>query len=135
MNDRLDKIFEMQKSLNDEIVETRGLSKGPTDEWIQRQILAMISELAEVMDEVNFKWWKNKKPINSDNLKEEIVDVFHFFVSMCLTAGMDAEELYQRYLAKNAENFNRQHGTSSKEGYALRDAESAIKADCSGELK
>lgn len=134
MNDRLEKIFEMQKALNDEIVETRGISGISEDEWIQKQILALISELSEVMDEVNFKWWKNKKPINEDNLKEEIVDVFHFFVSMCLTAGMDAEELFRRYLAKNEENFKRQHGTSAKEGYALIEA-SAKNADCSGELK
>lgn len=133
MNDRLQKIFEMQKALNDEITETRGLTGIPADEWIQRQILALISELAEVMDEVNFKWWKNKKPINGDNLKDEIVDVFHFFVSMCLTAGMDAEELFRRYIAKNEENFNRQHGTSAKEGYALSENRSAKKADCSGE--
>lgn len=134
MNDKLEKIFQMQKALNDEIIETRGLTEISANEWIQKQILALISELAEVMDEVNFKWWKNEKPINSDNLKDEIVDVFHFFVSMCLTSGMDAEELFRRYMAKNEENFKRQHGTSAKEGYALKE-KCAKKADCSGELK
>jgi len=45
------------------------------------------------------------------------VDILHFFVSMCLKTGMDADELYRRYLEKNKENFARQHGTSEKKGY------------------
>ena len=38
---------------------------------------------------------------------------------MCLCAGMDAEDLYRRYLNKNEENFKRQEGTSEKPGYAM----------------
>ena len=117
--DRLGEIFARQAALNEEIRQTRALSFSK-EAWIQKQTLAMISELSELLDEVNFKWWKNEKPLNDDNIKEEIVDILHFFVSMCLDAGMDAEELHRRYLAKNQENFDRQHGMSSKEGYAVR---------------
>ena len=119
--DRLEHIFALQKAFNDELIERRHLQDIPDDRWIQMQTLAMLSELAELIDEVNFKWWKNPKPINPDNVKEELVDILHFFVSMCLRAGMDPQELYQRYLAKNQENFDRQHGRSAKPGYALPD--------------
>ena len=78
-----------------------------------------ISELAEVLDEVNFKWWKNERPINEDAVKEELVDILHFFVSMCLSYGMTAEELHSIYLKKNKENFDRQYGKSLKQGYSL----------------
>lgn len=117
MKDRLETIFTMQKALNDDIIARRGLEGIPDEVWIQRQMLAMLSEMAEVLDEVNFKWWKNPKPIDHDALCEELVDVLHFYVSMCLRAGMDAEDLYRRYLAKNEENFRRQQGLSEKKGY------------------
>ena len=79
----------------------------------------MIVELSEMLNEINYKWWKQEKSVNIDAVKEELVDVLHFFVSMCIKTGMDAEELHRRYLDKNKENFDRQHGRSEKPGYAL----------------
>ena len=115
----LETIFQMQNELDEDIKKKRGLDNITSEEWIQKKVLAMLSELAELLDEVNFKWWKNPKEINSANLKEELVDVLHFFVSMCLSAGMTAEELFEIYISKNEENFKRQVGTSKKEGYDI----------------
>ena len=117
MTDKLDEIFAMQQALNEDIIQKRHLEGIPDEVWIQRQMLAMLSEMAEVLDEVNFKWWKNQKPINEDALKEELVDVLHFFVSMCLRAHMTPDEMYRIYMKKNQENFNRQLGLSQKPGY------------------
>ncbi len=117
--DKLDTIFNMQSLLDGDIIKNRGLEGIQPEEWIQKKTLAMLSELAELLDEVNFKWWKNKKEINKANLKEELVDILHFFVSMCLSAGMTSEELYNIYINKNKENFDRQHGKSQKEGYNI----------------
>ena len=114
--DKLETIFTMQQALNRDIAERRNL-RFSKEEWIQKNILAMLSELSEVLDEVNFKWWKNEQPLDELALKQELVDVLHFFVSMCLNAGMSAEELYSRYIEKNQENFDRQNGLSQKKGY------------------
>jgi hypothetical protein len=38
---------------------------------------------------------------------------------MCLKVGMTADELYEMYLLKNKENFDRQRGISAKKGYSL----------------
>ena len=115
--DRLDEIFAMQKALNEDIITRRHLEGISDTEWIQRQTLAMLSEMAELLNEVNFKWWKNPKQIDQAAINEELVDIFHFFVSMCLRAGMNAEEMYDIYMEKNKENFNRQLGLSKKPGY------------------
>ena len=115
--DKLDKIFLMQKALNDDIAERRNLDRSDKAEWLQRQALAMMNEMAELIDEVNFKWWKNPKPLDDEKIKYEIVDILHFFVSMCLTSGMDSKELFDLYLNKNKENFDRQNGLSAKPGY------------------
>ncbi len=117
--DKLDEIFRMQQKLNEDIIARRGLTGISDEEWIQKQVLATLSELAELLDEVNFKWWKNPKPVNKDAVQEELTDILHFFISMCLRAGMDAQTLFDRYVEKNRENFKRQDGTSEKKGYKV----------------
>ncbi|NLV59791.1 MAG: dUTPase, partial [Clostridiales bacterium] len=52
-------------------------------------------------------------------VQEELSDILHFFVSMCLEAGMTAEDLYRTYVGKNQENVLRQEGKSTKPGYAV----------------
>lgn len=119
--DRLQTLFDLQKKFDDDVVQKRGLESITPDVWIQKETLAMISELSELIDEVNFKWWKNPKQINYDNVKEELIDIFHFFMSMCLKIGMNADEVYEKYINKNKENFKRQYGQSKKIGYSLTD--------------
>lgn len=116
--DKLDVIFHMQRKFDEDVAKNRGI-EWTSGEWIQKQTLAMISELAELLAEVNFKWWKNPKPVDAAAVKEELVDILHFFVGMCLRAGMTSEEMYRIYLAKNEENFKRQYGESAKKGYKL----------------
>ncbi len=115
--DKLDIIFDMQQKLNADITVRRNLEGFTREEWLQKQTLAMLSELSELLDEVNFKWWKNPKPIDNAAIKEELIDILHFYVSMCLTAGLTSDEVLEIYLAKNRENFERQQGKSQKEGY------------------
>ncbi|NLX71136.1 MAG: dUTPase [Clostridiales bacterium] len=115
--DRLERIFELQAKFDQALIEKRNLKHIKPEEWIQKEVLAIISELGELLDETNFKWWKNPKEINQAALREELVDILHFFISMCIKAGMTAEDLYQGYLAKNKENFDRQQGKSNRVGY------------------
>lgn len=117
MADRLEEIFTWQARFNDQLRENRGLHYSAS-EWIQREAIALMVELGETMEEARYKWWKNPVPIEPDKLHEELIDVLHFFISMCIDAGLDAEGLYQGYLAKNRENFRRQQGLSDKPGYA-----------------
>lgn len=118
--DKLDTIFAYQNKFDTELMERRGLTDIPMEQWIQKETLAMLSELAELIDEVNFKWWKNPRPVDVGKVKDELVDILHFFVSMCLKTGMDAQELCARYLDKNKENFDRQNGLSEKKGYEIK---------------
>ncbi len=116
--DKLDEIFAMQASLDAYIAETRGLEgKYTGSEWIQKKSLALIDEVTELLNEINYKWWKNEKPINDRAVKEELTDILHFFVSMCIDAGMTAGELHDIYCEKNKENIARQQGLSQKKGY------------------
>ncbi|MEG1547203.1 MAG: dUTPase [Clostridia bacterium] len=117
--DKLDMIFGMQQALDEDIVRLRNLENIMPEEWIQKDVLAIIAELGELLNEVNFKWWKNPKPIDDAAIKEEMIDVLHFFISMCIRAGMSADELFDIYKNKNKENFDRQYGRSLKKGYEV----------------
>ncbi len=116
--DKLESIFEMQKSLDDDIEKKRNLDF-PYEVWMQKDILATMDELTELLNELNYKWWKNPKPLDRAAINEELCDVLHFFVSMCIRSGMSADELFEVYAAKNQENFNRQLGRSKKSGYEV----------------
>ena len=117
--DKLDMIFELQEKFDQDVIKNRKLENIQPEEWIQKQTLAVMSELAELLNEVNFKWWKNPKEVDEKNVKEELIDILHFFVGMCNRIGMSSTELFKIYIEKNKENFKRQYGLSDKKGYEL----------------
>ncbi|MCM1367804.1 MAG: dUTPase [Roseburia sp.] len=116
--DKLDVLFRMQKGLDAYIREKRGLNF-TRGEWVCKKAMALMVELGEVVEEAKYKWWKNNTDIDDAALKEEIVDVLHFFLGMCIDSGMTADELFDIYLKKNKENYDRQNGLSQKHGYEL----------------
>ena len=120
--DKLEEIFRLQASFQKKIKRERGLEGIPMEKWLQMQTLAMVSELAELLEEVNFKWWKTPHALDNGNIREELCDMLHFLIGMCLEAGMSADDLYQVYLGKNQENFRRQDGQSEKKGYEVNPA-------------
>ncbi|OLF86374.1 dUTPase [Bacillus paralicheniformis] len=117
MKDKLNEIFEMQVALDSRIISERSIDK-TTDEWVVGITLAMESEIDEIRREVNWKWWKNPKEIDREALQGEVIDMWHFLLSLSRIVGLTPESIYDVYMAKNAENHARQDGTSTKEGYA-----------------
>ena len=118
--DKLEEIFNMQGELDQYIKDKRALTgaQGFTaEEWIQKKCLALLQETSELLNEVNFKWWKNPKPVNTEALHEELIDILHFWVSMCVDAELSADKVYEIYRKKNHENHDRQDGKSKKAGY------------------
>jgi hypothetical protein len=49
--DKLDTIFYMQELFDKDVIKNRGLEGITPEQWIQKQTLAMVSELAELLDE------------------------------------------------------------------------------------
>lgn len=110
----LEDVFEKQIELNERINPT--LYKDIEDpeirkKWFLNFELAMRQEMAEAIDSLNWKWWK-KDEEDWDNIKIELVDILHFWVSMCTVSGLDAKEVLDLYAKKNKLNHNRQ-----KKGY------------------
>ncbi len=115
--DKLEEIFRMQDALNKRI----GVNlPPPTDEekakWILNYTRAMQQETAELIDSVPWKWWAKYQKFDEQNAKVEVVDLFHFLVSLAQTLGMTPDDVYQAYLKKNQVNHERQES-----GYVKKD--------------
>lgn len=117
--DKLSEIFAMQAALDQRIISERGIEK-TTDEWVLGLTIAMEAEIDEVRRLISWKWWKNPKPIDFDELRGEVIDLWHFLVSLSEKVGLTADDVYRVYCEKNAENHARQDGTSAKEGYEVK---------------
>ena len=75
----LNEIWEMQKALDNTILESKKLTYKNT---FKNRSLAFIIELAEFSNETReFKYWSNRKPSPKDVLLEEYIDGIHFIVS------------------------------------------------------
>lgn len=105
---KLDKLFEMQEKLDKRIIVGRNVNKNLTD-WVTGLTMAMESEIDEVRREVPWKWWKDKKTINHDKLQEEVVDIWHFLISLSIHVGLTPDKLMEKYTEKNKENHRRQN--------------------------
>lgn len=107
----------MQADLNRRIgVELEGLDEQQKTEWVLNYTRAMQQELAELTDSVPWKWWAKYQQFDEQNARVEVVDLFHFLVSLAQVLGMSAEDVYAAYVKKNKVNHERQ--TS---GYATKD--------------
>ena len=107
--DKMDDIFALQEKLNSRIgVNMNEMNDDDRAKWILNYIRAMQQELAELTDSVPWKWWAKYQDFDKQNAKVEIVDLFHFLISLAQVMGMSADDVYEAYLKKNKVNHNRQ---------------------------
>ena len=115
--DMLTHIFEMQAQLNLRIgVNCANMSEEDQQKWLLNYCRAMSQEIAELTDSVPWKWWAKYQTFDKQNARIEVVDLFHFLISLAQVLGMSAEDVYKMYLAKNKVNFQRQDS-----GYTVKD--------------
>ena len=81
-------------------------------EFIRWNVLALEDELHEALGECGWKPWASSRHVNTDAFHSEMVDVFHFFINLCLATGMSADMLLEGYAKKREKNAARQ-----SEGY------------------
>jgi dimeric dUTPase (all-alpha-NTP-PPase superfamily) len=115
--DQLRELFRMQKALNERIgVSTNEFNDEQKTEWVLNYCRAMSQELAELTDSVPWKWWAKYQKLDEQNARVEVVDLFHFLISLAQTLGMSADDVFEAYVKKNEVNFKRQES-----GYIKKD--------------
>ena len=90
-----------QKADDDNILKQR-------IEWILNYNRAQIHESIELEDSLPWKWWKDMDEIDWENIRVELIDELHFWVSKCQLVGLDPESLAELHLKKNKLNQVRQ---------------------------
>lgn len=101
-------ILEMQKEFHDKYF-TGMFEKGNKEELTLQFIVAIMAELGEVLEGINWKHWKKTKvEISKDYIKLELIDIQHFLNNLYLIWDMNDEEVNTIYYLKNLENRRRQ---------------------------
>jgi len=117
MADRLATVFEMQEQLNRRIgVDVRAMTDEDRVTWVLNYCRAMSQEIAELTDSVPWKWWAKYQTFDPQNARVEVVDLFHFLISLAEVLGMSADDIFEAYTKKHAVNIQRQEN-----GYTEKD--------------
>lgn len=107
--DKLDEIFQLQEGLNRRIgVDTSAMTDEQRVQWVLNYTRALQQETAELIDSVPWKWWAKYQEFDQQNARVEVVDLFHFLISIAQVLGMSAEDVYAAYTKKNKVNHDRQ---------------------------
>jgi dimeric dUTPase (all-alpha-NTP-PPase superfamily) len=109
MQDNLNLLFELQQSLQKK--HGHHFDKMTIEEkenYTKDHVLYLLEETHELLREINFKTYKKtRKPIIMDNIKDELVDILHFYVNLCLVWGVSADQIVEVFKQKNAKNVQR----------------------------
>ena len=115
--DKLENIFDLQEQLNLRIgVDMEKMNDDERANWILNYVRAMQQELAELTDSVPWKWWAKYQKFDEQNARVEVIDLFHFLISLAQVLGMSADDVLGAYLKKNKINHDRQDS-----GYEVKD--------------
>lgn len=116
--DFLEAMFHMQAELNRRIgVDTTTLPEEEQPKWVLNYCRAMSQETAELIDSVPWKWWAKYQTYDKQNARIEVVDLFHFLISLAQVVGLSAKDVHDLYMKKNKLNFQRQDS-----GYTVKDS-------------
>ena len=111
INDRLKHLFDLQYDFQHQIGNGNKIYKGANNvdsEYVREQTLALIDEIMEALRETAWKTWKKNQHLNHDNMKEELIDAWHFLINLSMAAGMDSAEVYDLFVKKSQVNRDRQ---------------------------
>lgn len=104
----LDKIFLMQFIFGSNFTRFQHLEGFEKDERTKHFVLSLLEEVIEALREINRKdHVLEKVVVDEEALKEELVDAFHFFVTICLIWGFSPEDITDSYKMKNLKNWDR----------------------------
>ena len=115
--DQLRELFRMQQALNERIgMRTDGMTDEEKTKWLLNYTRALSQEIAELNDSVPWKWWAKYQKFDEQNARVEVVDLFHFLISLAQVLGMSADDVFNAYVKKNEVNLQRQDS-----GYTQKD--------------
>jgi dimeric dUTPase (all-alpha-NTP-PPase superfamily) len=110
----LEVLLNNQREFGKKFCNFGNLSLEEKTAWTKEFMTCLNVEFAELLDQLPHKHWKDYTGFepNLKEIKFEIIDILHFFLSLCLVWDMTAEEMLKYYIAKNKHNHVRQQDPS-----------------------
>lgn len=113
MIESLKDIFNKQRELQDVIKKNNpnfwDESKQPFEGYrIFMLANNIMHECMEFQRQTHFKYWKKDFKADVDARHEELMDIMHFFIQLCIEEGLTPQLLHKKYLEKLEENHKRQ---------------------------
>ena len=104
--DQLRELFRMQTALNERIgVRTESMNGSDNTKWILNYCRAMTRKIAKLTDSVPWKWWAKYQTFDEQNARIEVVDLFHFLISLAQVLGMRDDDVFGAYVKKEHGEF------------------------------
>lgn len=108
----LQAMLNSQKELNKKyypmVLKKLRLNKFDKEVLTNEYLTALIQEVCEARDLINWKGWKQSQhKVDALELKFEMIDIMHFLLTLFDIWEMDSAEIYKYYQAKNGENHSR----------------------------
>jgi dimeric dUTPase (all-alpha-NTP-PPase superfamily) len=95
-------LWNIQKRFTSNFVDFERLSDQKTRESLTKDyFVALMPELSEVLNEINYKQHKANKPVDRDKLLEELIDVFKYYLNILLMWDITPREFVEMFKRKS----------------------------------
>lgn len=102
-------MFDLQTDFSKKWIDLKNKKTRYKEKRTESMILAAIEELIELKRELNLKEWrKSYKKVDTEKVKEELIDVLHFVINIALIWGLDPKSLFESFVQKQVVNRTRQ---------------------------
>lgn len=102
-----DTVQHQKKFVKDLYYDPDKLSLAERKELTKDQLLGLSGEMAEFQEAIKLLPWK-KNEIDYDNAYEELIDMYHHFLNLCILWNIETESrLKEIYFKKNELNYKR----------------------------
>lgn len=106
LHDIFEKQLNFQKKVNSGV--EYDLDSDTRNRLYKEHCLFAVEEIVEGLRNINRKPWKQSKDTdNIDELKDELIDEFRFFINRCVLMGMGPDELIERFIRSLDKTNNR----------------------------
>lgn len=107
-NADMQELFDIQIKFQKKVAKEQEYLRMSWIEHVRLMFIGIITEACEVLEETNWKPWKQQKLVDQKAMKEEIIDLWHFVINLTIASHMNAEEVVKRFKDKNKVNIKRQ---------------------------
>lgn len=98
----LQNVWNIQKRFTSNFVDFNTLTTVEERERLTKEyFIALLPELAEVLNEINYKQHKSNKIVDREHLIEELIDTFKYYLNILLMWGVTPDEFLSKFKIKS----------------------------------